>query len=123
MAQTKRKRQSKHRGNAAGSVVVRGRTGRKPTEQERKVTRKDDARTRRMARYERPPTWKGSLQRAGLATVMFVALVLIAFRQNVVAALAVAVVVVLPLYTALGYYTDLFIYRRRQKRKAAGAGR
>ncbi len=31
MAQTKRKRRTKHRGNAAGSVEARGRTGRKPT--------------------------------------------------------------------------------------------
>ena len=31
MAQTKRKRQTKHRGNAAGVVESRGRTGRKPT--------------------------------------------------------------------------------------------
>jgi hypothetical protein len=31
MAQTRRKRQTKHRGNAAGVVESRGRTGRKPT--------------------------------------------------------------------------------------------
>ena len=30
MAQTKRKRRTKHRGNAAGMVEARGRTGRKP---------------------------------------------------------------------------------------------
>ena len=35
MAQTKRKRQTKHRGNAAGVVESRGRTGRKPTEAEK----------------------------------------------------------------------------------------
>ena len=37
MAQTKRKRRTKHRGNAAGSVEARGRTGRKPTDQERRM--------------------------------------------------------------------------------------
>jgi hypothetical protein len=31
MAQTKRKRRTKHRGNAAGTIESRGRTGRKPT--------------------------------------------------------------------------------------------
>ena len=36
MAQTKRKRRTKHRGNAAGSIEARGRTGRKPNETERK---------------------------------------------------------------------------------------
>ena len=35
MAQTKRKRQTKHRGNAAGVVEARGRTGRKPTAAEK----------------------------------------------------------------------------------------
>ena len=35
MAQTKRKRQTKHRGNAAGVVESRGRTGRKPTADEK----------------------------------------------------------------------------------------
>ena len=34
MAQTKRKRRTKHRGNAAGSIEARGRTGRKPTAEE-----------------------------------------------------------------------------------------
>ena len=36
MAQTKKKRRTKHRGNAAGVVEARGRTGRKPTAEERK---------------------------------------------------------------------------------------
>ena len=36
MAQTKRKRRTKHRGNAAGSIEARGRTGRKPTAEEQK---------------------------------------------------------------------------------------
>ena len=35
MAQTKRKRQTKHRGNAAGVIETRGRTGRKPTAAEK----------------------------------------------------------------------------------------
>ena len=36
MAQTKRKRRSKHRGTAAGTIEARGRTGRKPTANEQK---------------------------------------------------------------------------------------
>ena len=36
MAQTKRKRRTKHRGNAAGTIEARGRTGRPPTPEERK---------------------------------------------------------------------------------------
>ena len=36
MAQTKKKRSTKHRGNAAGVVEARGRTGRKLTEDEKR---------------------------------------------------------------------------------------
>ena len=36
MAQTKRKRRTKHRGNAAGTIEARGRTGRKPTADEQR---------------------------------------------------------------------------------------
>ena len=44
MAQTKRKRRTKHRGNAAGSIEARGRTGRKPTAEEQKAAGRTDAR-------------------------------------------------------------------------------
>ena len=48
MAQTKRKRRTKHRGNAAGSIEARGRTGRKPTAEEQKAGRPAAARERRV---------------------------------------------------------------------------
>jgi Flp pilus assembly protein TadB len=117
MAQTKRKRQTKHRGNAAGKVEARGRTGRKPTGAERKGTSKDDARARRLARLDQPPTWRGAMNRALIATGLFLALLLLFFRgQQVGAKLGIAAFMLL-LYVPLGYYTDLFIYRRRQARK------
>ena len=47
MAQTKRKRRTKHRGNAAGAVEARGRTGRKPTEAERRKSTTANAREER----------------------------------------------------------------------------
>jgi hypothetical protein len=117
MAQTKRKRQTKHRGNAAGKVEARGRTGRKPTESERKGAGKDDARARRLARLDQPPTWRGALNRAFIATGLFLVLLLLFFRsQQIGPKLGIAAFMLL-LYVPLGYYTDLFIYRRRQARK------
>jgi hypothetical protein len=56
MAQTKRKRRTKHRGNAAGTVEVRGRTGRPPTPEERK---KQERAKRARARVTKPPSWRG----------------------------------------------------------------
>ena len=50
MAQTKRKRRTKHRGNAAGIVEVRGRTTRPASPEARKAQRKGDARKARMDR-------------------------------------------------------------------------
>ena len=52
MAQTRKRRSTKHRGNAAGMVEQRGRTGRKPTEAERKLSAKEEARQRRLDRLE-----------------------------------------------------------------------
>ena len=46
MAPTKKKRSTKHRGNAVGMVESRGRTGRKPAPGERKLTAKEEARQR-----------------------------------------------------------------------------
>ena len=59
MAQTKRK--TKHRGNAAGMVESRGRTGRPPTAEERSGSAREKAKSReqRLQKADRPPTWWG----------------------------------------------------------------
>jgi hypothetical protein len=67
MAQTKKKRRSKHRGNAAGVIEARGRTGRKPTVEERKASGRELAAERRRERMMRPPSWKSAATRAALA--------------------------------------------------------
>ena len=56
MAQTKKKRRSKHRGNAAGVIEARGRTGRPPSAEERKLSDKEAAAKRRRERMMREPT-------------------------------------------------------------------
>jgi hypothetical protein len=112
MAQTKRKRQTKHRGNAAGMVEARGRTGRKPEPSEKKP----DSRQARLDKLNKPPTWRGAVIRSAAATAIFVALVLIAFKQKPAAAIGLAAFVFL-FYIPLGYYTDLFMYRRRMKKQ------
>ena len=67
MAQTKRKRRTKHRGTAAGTIETRGRTGRPPSADERKKQTRTEAREKRL---NSPPTWKASVNRALLAAVM-----------------------------------------------------
>ena len=112
MAQTKRKRRTKHRGNAAGSIEARGRTGRKPTDQEQ---RKGSVRDAREERRYAEPTWGGAALRAGFASIMLFALFQLGLAGNdpsIVSSLILAVAAFL-IYVPLGYQVDRFFWRRR----------
>jgi hypothetical protein len=119
MAQTKRKRRTKHRGNAAGMIEVRGRTSKSAG-----TTGKGSGRGTgpggkavRTDRWDKPPTWQAAANRAGIATVIFVVLVLFVFKQPVAAALGLGAFMMV-LYVPLGFYTDRALYRRRQRQRA-----
>ncbi|HEY1274615.1 MAG TPA: hypothetical protein VGF25_06885 [Thermoleophilaceae bacterium] len=114
MAQTKRKRRRKHRGTAAGTIERAGRTGRPQTREDAKQI----SRRRREERLNKPPTWKGALNRAAIAAAVFGVLVLLLFRRDAAQAIALAAFMFL-VYIPLGYGTDLMIYRFRQRRRAA----
>jgi hypothetical protein len=115
MAQTKRKRRSKHRGTAAGTIEARGRTGRPPSPEERKKQTRMSARERRL---NTPPTWKSSLTRASFAAaIMFIFLLVTAKGKNRIEAAVIFAVFALVLYVPAGYYLELFLYRRRQRKK------
>jgi hypothetical protein len=114
MAQTKRKRRTKHRGNAAGIVEQRGRTSRPPSPEERKKAQKDKARATRMDRYSKPPSWTSAMQRALLITVMFVAILVFAMKRPLSASVALGGFMLL-LYIPIGYFTDSFFYKRRRQ--------
>ncbi len=119
MAQTRKRRQTKHRGNAAGKVEARGRTGRAPKPEERgKLDAKEEARRKRLERLDQPPTWRGALNRAGIAAALF-GVLMIAIGNAIAVALSIAALMLL-VYIPLSYYTDMLIYRRRQKKKAGG---
>ncbi|MDP1849823.1 MAG: hypothetical protein Q8K79_18700 [Solirubrobacteraceae bacterium] len=122
MAQTKKKRRSKHRGNAAGVIESRGRTGRPPSAAERKLSDKELAAQRRRERMMREPTWKSASTRAALAAVVFGVLLVLAFQTPIAQAVPLTAMVFL-FYIPLGYYTDQFIYKRRVKSEAAKAGK
>jgi hypothetical protein len=114
MAQAKRKRTRKHRGTAAGTIERSGRTGRTQT----RTDAKQIARQRRAERLDRPPTWRGAVSRAAIAAAVFGLLVLVAFHRNIAQGAILAAFMFL-LYIPLGYATDNFIYRFRQRRKQA----
>src|SRR5215218_5509874 len=115
MAQTKRKRRTKHRGNAAGSVEARGRTGRKPTDQER---RKSSGGNLREERRFQEPTWAGAATRAGLASLMLFVLFIsgIAGQDQSVATAIVLSLGAFLIYVPIGYKVDRIFWERRMRK-------
>ena len=123
MAQTKRKRRTKHRGNAAGIVEARGRTGSKPAGDRPKAAAKPGrggGSAIRTDRWDTPPSWRGAVNRAAIATVIFVALVVLLFKEPLSVALGLGAFMLL-LYIPLGFYTDQALYRRRLKQRKRGS--
>jgi hypothetical protein len=120
MAQTRRRRQTKHRGNAAGMVESRGRTGRKPTSAEKQGPTPGGARKgtqERGNRLDRPPTWRGAIVRAMAAAVLMLLISILLLKGKTNTVVAIFPVVLLA-YIPISYYSDLWLYRRRMASKA-----
>ena len=84
MAQTKRKRQTKHRGNAVGVIESRGRTGRKPTPGEKsgdpaKLAREREA---KLDKRDQPPTWRNAFIKAMIAAIALVVVFVLLLHQS-----------------------------------------
>ena len=123
MAQTKKKRRRKHRGTQAGTVhrspgTTGSRSSRSSGSSGSSV--KTTAAQRRAERLDRPPSWRSAFNRSLAAAAIFGLLVILVFKQPVVDGVSLAAVMVL-VYLPMSFYTDKFIYSRRQrsKRKAA----
>ena len=123
MAQTKRKRQTKHRGNAAGEVEVRGRTGRKPTAAEKsgKAGEVARAKDKPVDKRDRPPTWRGSFIKGMFAGVALLLVLIIVLHQSNQAIGLFPILIAF--YTVVSYYTDKWVYDRRQRKKKQGGGK
>jgi hypothetical protein len=116
MAQTKRKRRTKHRGNAAGSIESRGRTGRKPTAEEQKSASRQNARGRREAK---PPSWKSAGLKAAAMAVLLFALTqfgVLGNNSSITQGLFLSLLA-LAIYTPLAYTTDKWVYARMMRQK------
>jgi hypothetical protein len=116
MPPTKRKRKTKHRGNAAGSIEARGRTGRKPNAEEQK---KADAASRRQERANKPPSWNAAAMRAGFASLLLFILLQIGIGPKVELGAAIGLCAfAMLIYIPLGYATDRWVYNRRMRNQA-----
>ncbi|WP_249009860.1 hypothetical protein [Conexibacter sp. DBS9H8] len=124
MAQTKKKRQTKHRGNAAGMIEARGRTTRPLPADVRKRQAKAEAREQRLSR---PPSWKVALRNSAImAAFIFIFLLLTNHPKHGSAVPAALVVAILAfaIYVPGSFYMEKFMWKRRLKgAPAAGTKR
>jgi uncharacterized protein (DUF2062 family) len=119
VAQTKKKRQTKHRGTQAGNIESRGRTGRPTSRAQARQQAQQRSQRNKVDRANREPSWRGAVTRAGIAAGVFFALLLV-MKQAFVGAVFVSIVM-FGLYVPMGFYTDRYLYERRQRKDAAAA--
>jgi len=74
---------------------------------------------KKVDRANREPSWRAAVTRAGIAAVVFLVL-LIVMKQKPVGAFFISIVM-FGLYVPMGYYTDRFLYERRQRKDAEAA--
>ena len=123
MAQTRRKRKRRHRGTQAGTIERAGRTSKPPavspkrTKGSTRVEGRTLAQQRREERLNREPTWRGAFNRAAFAAIILVIFISVV-QKNVVQGLVMGVFA-LVIYVPLSYFTDMALYRRRQRRRQA----
>src|SRR5271170_7378810 len=105
MPRAPRTRKTKHRGNAAGMIESRGRTGRRPS-----ATEKGSASGRgrgsgapRKNRYDSPPTWQGSFWRAAIAAAVVYGISTLIIKHTSATRNLLLIPVVLALYMPLIY--------------------
>ena len=118
MGQTKRKRRTKHRGNAAGAVEIRGHTAKPRTGERRAATAGSGPRDKRTGRELKPPTLQSAAIKAVFgAIVLFILFKFIGSSASTSQA-ALMALVALVLYTPIMYLTDKWVYNRKIKQAA-----
>jgi hypothetical protein len=106
------KRKTKHRGNAAGMIEVKGVT------HARSSATGGRAGSGRVDPRMREPSWKSAFIRALFAAGVFAIVMSVALGGKPLSVLLTAVFLVV-IYTPFGFYFDRFMYDRRM-RKLAG---
>jgi len=124
VAQTKKKRSRKKRGTQAGNVDERRKSRPKNRAEARNQVKsgsksKGKART---VRADNPPTWRSAAIRGVVASVVFVALLVLLFGRGLNAALPIGLFM-LVFYIPAGYYMDLTLWRRRERARIRARGK
>ena len=119
MAQTKKKRRRKHRGTQGGRIDS-NRRARPKTRAEAKARARSGS--KRAPRGDHPPTWRNSALRGAGAAVIFAILLLVIFKRPLGAALGLGAFM-LVFYIPAGYYSDMMMWRRRERARIREANR
>jgi hypothetical protein len=120
MAQTKRKRRTKHRGNAAGVVESRGRTSKGNVN----LTPAEQRKQSRQERMLKPPTWNSAATKAGIMSLLLFVLTQVGLlgKDMPIATSIFFAAAAMLIYTPLAYATDVWVYKRnlnKTKQQAA----
>lgn len=119
MAQTRKKRQRKHRGTQGGRIDNNRRAARPRSREEARARAR--AKRKPQPRADLPPTWRSATIRGVVAAVIFTVLLVLLFKRPAPAALALGAFM-LAFYIPAGYYIDRTMWRRRERaRIRAGA--
>jgi magnesium-transporting ATPase (P-type) len=111
MAQTKRKRRTKHRGTAAGQVTNRGRTSKPPSADVVKKQKREEA---KVSRLMKKPTWSSAALRSLLAAVFICIFLLVTTHKPATSFLFAAIAAVI--YIPTGFYIETYMWRRRMRK-------
>lgn len=110
MGETKKRRQTKHRGNAAGMVESRGRTGARTT---------GPASTGKGGvKVPEPASWQKAALKALLPVVILLPLLLFTNKKASTISILGLVAFAYVLYVPLAYYSDRWVYNRYLKKNA-----
>ena len=109
MGASKKRRQTKHRGNAAGMVESRGRTG-------GGRNGAPAAGPARGPKVPQPPSWQKAATRALIPVVILAPILYLTNKNASPLAIVPLVLIAYIVYIPLSYYSDRFVYNRFIKR-------
>ena len=121
MAHTKRKRRTKHRGTAAGTIEARGRTSRKPADQKKRGNKpRSGGGAPRGPRPNRPPSWKSAFAKAGFMAALLFLLTQVGLLGGQLSAAQALMycLIAFVLYVPLSHMTDRAVYNWRLRRES-----
>jgi hypothetical protein len=121
MPGTTKRRKRKQRGTQGGRVGARRSRPRSRAEAKAQArsrgSKKGSSRTQRVSeRVGSPPTWRGAVNRALIASGIFLLLLVLLFRQPFLQAFGLSAFMLLA-YIPMGYYMDRFFYRMKLRRE------